>query len=202
MEGGAPSIVVVGRTECAAFGDGLRAQHPGLGAVLPPLLISCAQASAGEAGADSRPTTAAVGPPQPQPQLAFGDPTPPDTFRGRDCDPGGIRALVRRLVACFEELTALPPDQQDLLAVTERQRQLLARCRRHLEDFMAEAARGDEATDGEVDIVLAAEHLRHAANALARITGRGEAGDVEEVLGVIFERFVLHRIKSSQGHRQ
>lgn len=45
---------------------------------------------------------------------------------------------------------------------------------------------------GEIDIVLAAESLRAAAECLARITGRGEGGDVEEVLGVVFERFVAY----------
>ncbi|KAH0161083.1 hypothetical protein KCU67_g6472, partial [Aureobasidium melanogenum] len=43
----------------------------------------------------------------------------------------------------------------------------------------------------DVDIVLAAENLRDAANCLARITGKGEAGDVEEVLGVVFEKFCV-----------
>lgn len=39
------------------------------------------------------------------------------------------------------------------------------------------------------DIVVAAEHLRYAAQCLARITGRGEeSGDVDEVLGVVFEK--------------
>lgn len=42
--------------------------------------------------------------------------------------------------------------------------------------------------DDDVDIVVAAEHLRAAADDLARITGRGDAGDVEEVLGVVFEK--------------
>lgn len=40
----------------------------------------------------------------------------------------------------------------------------------------------------EVDIVTAAEHLRSAAESLAKITGRGEGGDVEDVLGVVFEK--------------
>jgi hypothetical protein len=35
----------------------------------------------------------------------------------------------------------------------------------------------------DVDVVVAAENLRAAANCLAKITGKGEAGDVEEVLG-------------------
>lgn len=109
-----------------------------------------------------------------------------------DRDPGGIHSLTQTLVHRFEDLTALPEDMQDLLGGTERQRQLLAQCRLHLEDFMRQAEAGDqEAGDAgdEPDIVLAAEHLRYAGDCLARITGRGDAGDVEEVLGVIFEKY-------------
>ncbi|RAO72092.1 uncharacterized protein BHQ10_008104 [Talaromyces amestolkiae] len=40
----------------------------------------------------------------------------------------------------------------------------------------------------EVDIVTAAENLRFAAESLAQITGRGGA-DVEDVLGVVFEKY-------------
>ncbi|OIW29955.1 P-loop containing nucleoside triphosphate hydrolase protein [Coniochaeta ligniaria NRRL 30616] len=99
---------------------------------------------------------------------------------GGGSDPGGLHGLISALAASFGELTELPSDMQDLLGVTERQRQLLVECRGHLEEFLAEA-----------DVVLAAEHLRSAANCLARITGRGEGGDVEEVLGVIFEKFCV-----------
>lgn len=42
--------------------------------------------------------------------------------------------------------------------------------------------------EAEVDIVTAAEHLRSAAESLAKITGRGQGGDVEDVLGVVFEK--------------
>ncbi|KAL1890144.1 mitochondrial splicing system protein [Sporothrix stenoceras] len=101
-------------------------------------------------------------------------------------DPGGIHGLVDTLAAAFASMTDLPPDEQDLLGVTARQQQLLAQCREHLEDFLDEAT--DE--DADPDVVLAAEHLRYAADCLARITGRGEAGDIEEVLGVIFEKWV------------
>ncbi|KAJ9131094.1 hypothetical protein NKR23_g11883 [Pleurostoma richardsiae] len=104
-------------------------------------------------------------------------------------DRGGIQALIQNLTMSFETMTSMPAQFQDLLGGTERQRQLLARCRRHLEDFMAEAEPGEEAD--EPDIVLAAEHLRYAANALAKIIGRGDSGDVEEVLGVIFEKFCV-----------
>lgn len=101
-------------------------------------------------------------------------------------DPGGIHALTASLVRAFSALTYMPADQQTLLGVTERQRQLLVQCRLHLEDFMQEAQ--PQGGGREADAVLAAEHLRDAANCLARITGRGEAGDVEDVLGVVFEK--------------
>jgi len=46
-------------------------------------------------------------------------------------------------------------------------------------------------SDEDLDIVLSAEHLRAAAMCLAKITGRGEGGDVEDVLGVVFEKFCV-----------
>ncbi|CAK7213856.1 mitochondrial splicing system protein [Sporothrix bragantina] len=107
-------------------------------------------------------------------------------------DPGGIHGLVDTIAAAFANMTDLPPDEQDLLGVTARQQQLLAQCRAHLEDFMVEAGESEDGgVGGDSDVVLAAEHLRYAADCLARITGRGEAGDIEEVLGVIFEKFCV-----------
>ncbi|OAP65039.1 tRNA modification GTPase TrmE [Fonsecaea erecta] len=64
------------------------------------------------------------------------------------------------------------------------------RARRH-DDFVAPniaQANGDGEVDGAVDIVTAAEHLRFAADCLAKITGKGGSGDVEDVLGVVFEK--------------
>ncbi|KAG6078441.1 hypothetical protein E4U16_001653 [Claviceps sp. LM84 group G4] len=108
----------------------------------------------------------------------------------------GLQTVVEALTTTFADMTEMPPSMQDLLGVTERQRQLLAKCRGYLEDFMAEAQRGagpdeDVTDDDDADIVVAAEHLRYAANCLARITGRGEGGDVEDVLGVVFEKFCV-----------
>ncbi|RAL60840.1 hypothetical protein DID88_010165 [Monilinia fructigena] len=103
---------------------------------------------------------------------------------------GSISQFIDEIVGIFSNMTSLPTDLEDLLGVTERQRQLLIACSAHLLDFMNEAQQHlDQAR--EVDIVLAAEHLRSAANCLSRITGRGEAGDVEEVLGVVFEKFCV-----------
>lgn len=102
-------------------------------------------------------------------------------------DPGGVHAIIDALSTNFESMTSMPSELQDLLGVTERQRQLLADCRGYLEEFMLEAGREKE-QGLEADSVLAAEFLRYAADCLARITGRGEGGDVEEVLGVVFEK--------------
>lgn len=100
---------------------------------------------------------------------------------------------------------ALVPDSdpdpsiwQESLGATERQRILLSESLTHLSAFLSavtpahtelHSAYGIEpdAAD-DIDIVLAAESLRSAADALARITGRGDGGDVEEVLGVVFEK--------------
>jgi tRNA modification GTPase len=97
---------------------------------------------------------------------------------------GNIHHLLDILQAIFGTMTSVG-DDLDLLGVSERQSQLLSACTEHLEQFKDEALQGEEC-----DIVVAAEHLRAAAVCLARITGRGEAGDVEEVLGVVFEKFV------------
>ncbi|OTA67375.1 hypothetical protein K449DRAFT_409925 [Hypoxylon sp. EC38] len=115
-------------------------------------------------------------------------------------DPGGIRRVTDQLVLSFKDMTSLPATLQDLHGVTERQRQLLVKCRGHLESYLesvgatdlaAQRGASDEIHSYDTDITMAAEHLRYAANYLGRITGRGEVGDVEEVLGVIFEKFCV-----------
>ncbi|KXX77717.1 tRNA modification GTPase MSS1, mitochondrial [Madurella mycetomatis] len=113
-------------------------------------------------------------------------------------DPGGVHTLTEKLVQSFSTLTSLPGDMQHLLGVTERQNQLLSETEKHLEDFMAEARTCGR--DDEPDVVLAAEHLRLAAAQLASITGRGESGDVEEVLGVIFEKYCVTHAVTRQLH--
>jgi len=119
-------------------------------------------------------------------------------------DPGHIQLFLCGLTDHFAVLTsAVAADEADLsawqesLGATERHRLLLEACMASLDDFtalVAEASAQDIeglAADGEADVVLAAECLRTAADALAKITGRGEAGDVEEVLGVVFEKFCV-----------
>ena len=116
----------------------------------------------------------------------------------------GIQAFMHGLTATFERKTsAILPQVQDhpggkqawagSLGASERHRTLLQRCVSHLEMFLFEATdrhkgRDSVTGDGGIDVVLAAEHLRNAADCLSRITGKGEAGDVEEVLGVVFEK--------------
>jgi tRNA modification GTPase len=102
-------------------------------------------------------------------------------------DPGNIKRLISSLVESFKEMTTF--EDEALLGVSERQRQLLENCKEHCYNYLSETRNSDCAGHDEAfDIVLAAEHLRSAANCLSRITGRGEAGDAEEVLGVVFEK--------------
>lgn len=116
-------------------------------------------------------------------------------------DPGRIQVFLQGLLNTFAEMTAAlvpeadpdPSIWQESLGATERQRALLSECLSHLGTFLDAVQQTDpEAEDNEesdsIDIVVAAESLRLAAEALARITGRGEGGDVEEVLGVVFEK--------------
>ncbi|EXJ88078.1 tRNA modification GTPase [Capronia coronata CBS 617.96] len=95
------------------------------------------------------------------------------------------------------------------LSVTHRQSTYLKQCLNHLDDFLEqcqpqnhhsvdpslsrgldehEGLVGAHAVQDDIDIVTAAEHLRFAADCLAKITGKGGGGDVEDVLGVVFEK--------------
>ncbi|KAK7185322.1 GTP-binding protein [Paraphaeosphaeria sporulosa] len=118
-------------------------------------------------------------------------------------DPGHIQVFLQGLLGTFAEMTAAlvpeadpdPSIWQESLGATERQRALLSECLSHLGSFLDtvqnplqdQTAEDYEESDS-IDIVVAAESLRLAADTLARITGRGEGGDVEEVLGVVFEK--------------
>jgi len=129
-------------------------------------------------------------------------------------DPGGLQSFLKGLTSVFTTLTtaqmgngqgALIPGQEQAywtasLAVTHRQSGYLVQCLAHLQEFFAQVGPGsgshhiDSHEDlgggigGELDVVTAAEHLRYAASCLAKITGRGEGGDVEDMLGVVFEK--------------
>jgi tRNA modification GTPase len=128
----------------------------------------------------------------------------------QDPDPGNIQSFLNGLTKVFSTLTT--PSGEALLdsnptsslsywshslSVTHRQRTYLAQTLLHLDDYLVQTSSADafahdiDVQDdlvGEIDIVAAAEHLRFAAECLAKITGKGESGDVEDVLGVVFEK--------------
>jgi tRNA modification GTPase len=117
-------------------------------------------------------------------------------------DPGNIQEFLQGLQTFFASMTCPSGTLEDAmersywehsLSVSHRQSEYLRQCLRHLDDFSSQAlsqyhSDAHEDLVSEVDIVAAAEHLRFAANCLARITGKGESGDVEDVLGVVFEK--------------
>ncbi|KAJ5779003.1 hypothetical protein N7457_006723 [Penicillium paradoxum] len=133
-------------------------------------------------------------------------------------DPGNLQAFLRGLIMIFEQIASplgVEGDGtgqydlsywEDSLGVTHRQSSNLQRCLDHLDDFLSQTSSAESPDDSsrekalgpldalaetEVDIVTAAEHLRFAADMLAKITGKGESGDVEDVLGVVFEKFCV-----------
>ena len=117
---------------------------------------------------------------------------------------GNVQSFLHGLIKHFGNMTAAITPAiadashdfsvwQESLGASERHRMLLESCITYLDDFIAEVniPQLNDLSKNESDIVIAAEHLRGAADCLAKITGRGEAGDVEEVLGVVFEKFCV-----------
>lgn len=116
---------------------------------------------------------------------------------------GNIQALLHGLITTFQDLsspTGIPTDHngvydtsywEDSLGVTHRQRANLETCLRDLDQYLLQTSFTQDHGAGEIDVVTAAENLRAAADSLAKITGRGESGDVEDVLGVVFEKYVF-----------
>ncbi|KAL2039102.1 hypothetical protein N7G274_008151 [Stereocaulon virgatum] len=128
----------------------------------------------------------------------------------RSHDTSGIQLFLNGLTHLFRSMTAAVGSYgvegfennsdscwAESLGASERQRVLLLQCLQYLEDFLAVAQPGPNGQreipddEDEIDVVIAAEHLRGAAACLAKITGRDETGDVEEVLGVVFEKFCV-----------
>ncbi|MCJ1401395.1 mitochondrial splicing system protein [Xylographa trunciseda] len=107
----------------------------------------------------------------------------------------GIQELLQGLSQGFTAMTtpevfqddqSHPMSREESLGASERHRLLLVQCQGYLSAFCEHVS-----SSHDTDVVLAAEALRGAADCLAKISGKGEAGDVEEVLGVVFEKFCV-----------
>ena len=115
----------------------------------------------------------------------------------------GMDALLDGLKATLKSLTQAegaegssgPGQWEETLGANHRQRTLLMEAQGYLERFSRNIAMLAGEQDGEagleLDLAICAEDLRAAADCMAKITGRGDVGDVEEVLGVVFERFCV-----------
>ena len=115
----------------------------------------------------------------------------------------GMDALLDGLKATLQSLTHAEGADgapgagrwEETLGANHRQQQLLVEAQEHLDRFARHiAVLGGAATgaaEPAVDLAICAEDLRAAADCMAKITGRGDVGDVEEVLGVVFERFCV-----------
>jgi tRNA modification GTPase len=124
---------------------------------------------------------------------------PTSTDNAQFFDTGNIPSLLTGLIKVFADMTSAisptthestdPSVWQESLGASERHRLLLEDCSNHLNAFLTQVDLDESKAEEDLDVVLAAESLRAAADCLARITGRGDAGDVEEVLGVVFEKY-------------
>ncbi|KAL8995169.1 MAG: hypothetical protein Q9169_005054 [Polycauliona sp. 2 TL-2023] len=102
----------------------------------------------------------------------------------------GVQQLLNSLRGLFADLTATPGVDtaawESSLGATQRQKSLLEQCLYDIEKFLDLTTSpnpvNQESETEHVDVVLAAESLRSAANALSRMTGAGGAANVEEVL--------------------
>ncbi|BFZ62367.1 tRNA modification GTPase gtpbp3, mitochondrial [Saitoella coloradoensis] len=97
----------------------------------------------------------------------------------------GIDEFTTGLIRTLKSMTDI--GTTDVVGTNERHRTLVGECISHLDNFMK--LREEAETRGEgADIVLGAEEVRYAADALGKICGRV---DVEEVLGVVFGQFCV-----------
>lgn len=115
---------------------------------------------------------------------------------GQNQNPNNLQTLLDNLTGLFKDMTAASgldsAAWEGSLGATERQRLLLEQCSSDLRIYLDQVLLDlvDQKLDEEsVDLVLAAESLRSAADCLAKITGKGESANVEEVLGVVFEKY-------------
>lgn len=198
LQNGKRLIVTINKTDRYGSVDMFRIVHR-VRALLPELSpgsifpISCRLADESNIGLSSTPSTAIR------------------HQTSTDLDPGNIQALLAGLTSVFRSMTTAltprntadrsddsvsstavdPSTYADALSATARQRSLLESCMLELQVFLS-LVDADIAGQAEVDLVLAAESLRSAASSLAQITGKGGevgmGGDVEEVLGVVFEK--------------
>ncbi|KAI4118848.1 MAG: hypothetical protein LQ345_001182 [Seirophora villosa] len=109
-------------------------------------------------------------------------------------DSADVQHLLASLTGLFQDMTATSEldsaNWESSLGASQRQRLLLEQCFNQLRTYLEEVDRdliGQNTDDESVDVVLAAESLRSAADCLAKITGTGQVANIEEVLGVVFE---------------
>ncbi|KAK6349791.1 mitochondrial splicing system protein [Orbilia brochopaga] len=107
---------------------------------------------------------------------------------------GTIQSLLHTLAGIFGKMADMESAGKwsEAIGASSRQRVLVEECRRHVDEFLVGLDGQDVGVEEEdVDVVLKAETLRRAAGCMAKIMGRGDASTVDEVLGVVFERFCV-----------
>ncbi|SJX61448.1 related to MSS1-mitochondrial GTPase involved in expression of COX1 [Sporisorium reilianum f. sp. reilianum] len=104
------------------------------------------------------------------------------SWRGSVRTNAGLPELIGDLAGLISRKYALDTAEPALITHS-RHRALLLQCLAHIDAFQLLAAQED------VDLVLAAEHLRYAAKQVGRVTGRDVSAD--EILGSVFATFCI-----------
>ncbi|KAF3925576.1 hypothetical protein ABW21_db0203896 [Orbilia brochopaga] len=123
---------------------------------------------------------------------------PADRIQGISCTDARYKDTIQRLLhtlaGVFGNMTELESagTWAEAIGASSRQRVLVEECKRHVDEFLLGLDGQDPGIEEEdIDVVLKAETLRRAAGCMAKIMGRGDASTVDEVLGVVFERFCV-----------
>lgn len=99
----------------------------------------------------------------------------------------GIEPLVKQLTKIFQRLSETS-DESDPIIVSQRVKEILySDILYGIENFFATT--NSTVGDDSYDVVMASEHLSHAADGIGKITG--DAVGIEEVLGVVFANFCV-----------
>ncbi|GAV54520.1 hypothetical protein ZYGR_0AM00580 [Zygosaccharomyces rouxii] len=99
----------------------------------------------------------------------------------------GIESLIKELTQIFQRLSETT-DESDPIVASRRVKEILhSDVLYGIDSFFVTT--NSEVGDDSYDVVMASEHLSHAADGIGKITG--DAVGIEEVLGVVFANFCV-----------
>lgn len=99
----------------------------------------------------------------------------------------GIESLIKQLTKIFQRLSETTDDSSPIIASRRVKEILHSDVLYGINSFFVTTNTG--VGDDAYDVVMASEHLSHAADGIGKITG--DAVGIEEILGVVFAKFCV-----------